>query len=228
MGINQVYNQQSNLQISRTQLKIDGKNNTATLFNETIKYSSKKDFLDISAQTKILNEANNRKIDYSALEQKIGIDSSKWGVEAVSDNIFKFVTLIYENYKLNHEGEDDQTILDNFYEMARSSVQSGYDEALKILGSIDSNTKQLIEGTLERTFEKIDNWYENGGTVKPKQEINSETTSETAKSENISQIISEMMEESNRIKNEVVKMLEQQGIYLNEKSTHKPSINIEG
>eukprot|EP00831_Metopus_contortus_P041758 TRINITY_DN32823_c0_g1_i2.p2 TRINITY_DN32823_c0_g1~~TRINITY_DN32823_c0_g1_i2.p2 ORF type:complete len:161 (+),score=55.07 TRINITY_DN32823_c0_g1_i2:102-584(+) len=90
-------------------------------------------------------------------------DSKNWGVEAVSDNIVNFAKNLYERYKLEHEGEDLQEGLESFYNMAKNSIQAGYDEAMNYLGVLPDDVQELSKATLDRSLEKLDTWYQNGG-----------------------------------------------------------------
>lgn len=175
----------------------------------------------------------NKTTDYAALEQKLGIDSSKWGVEAVSDDIFNFAKVLYEDYKKNHEGEEDQTVLENFYNMAKDSITKGYSEAMDFLGTVSSDVADLTKGTLDRSLAKLEEWFKNGGkdveaaeseTGKAeesaeKSDITAESSAKTAENQ---MSRAELLQESEDMKNQVLEMLKQQGIYLNEKATQKP------
>lgn len=197
---------------------------------------SKKDLLTISSQIEIINKQNEKTTtDYAALEKKLGIDSSKWGVEAVSDDIFNFVKTVYEDYKTRHNGEDSQEMLDKFYEMAKSSVSQGYGEAMDFLGAVSEDIGALTKGTYDKTIEKIDAWYKNGGVdvaseKTPSTETTTATTETVANSEDKKQnklTAEQLLQESEDMKNQVLEMLKQQGIYLVEKETKKPFFNFE-
>ena len=80
--------------------------------SEEITSNTKNDLVTLTSQISSANTEKKTAVDYNALEKKLGLDSSKWGVEAVSDDIFNFAKIVYENYKTRHGGEDNQKVLD--------------------------------------------------------------------------------------------------------------------
>ncbi len=213
----------------------NNKTNEAKSEADKITNISKKDLLSISSQIEISNKKSEKTTtDYAALEKKLGIDSSKWGVEAVSDDIFNFVKTVYEDYKTRHNGEDSQEMLDKFYEMAKSSVSQGYGEAMDFLGAVSEDIGALTKGTYDKTIEKIDAWYKNGGVdvVSAEETPSTEKIAETFENVEVKQqnklTAEQLLQESENMKNQVLEMLKQQGIYLTEKETKKPFFNFEG
>lgn len=187
--------------------------------SNSIRKLTTNDILDLSSQIDLIQSGNNKKVDYSAIEKKLGLDSSKWGVEAVSDDIFNFAKIVYESYKLNHKGEDDTKVLESFYKMAKSSITQGYNEAKNFLGAMTDDVSSLAEGTFNRSLEKLDAWFKNGGkdveeTAEPAQTEDSETKSTESSEKRTTISTSQLLNESERIRNQVLKMLEDQGVYL--------------
>ncbi len=202
--------------------------------SEEITSTSKNDILTLTSQISSANtdKKTNTETDYKALEQKLGIDSSKWGVEAVSDDIFNFAKVMYEDYKTNHSGEDSQKVLENFYNMAKDSINKGYGEAMDFLGTLSEDVANLTQGTLDKSLEKLDAWFKNGGKdVEPAEtengnEYSTETTEETPTEKENKLSRAELLKESENKKNQVLDMLKQQGIYLTEKKTQKPFLDL--
>lgn len=178
------------------------------------------DILEISSQIEIINKQNSKTLNYDALEKKLGIDSSKWGVEAVSDDIFNFAKIMYDSYKLNHKGEEDDKVLEGFYNMAKDSITKGYNEARNFLGALPEDVATLAEGTFNRSIEKLDAWFKNGGKDVESSEdtTESQTTPETESKNEANETpkitTSQLLKESEEIKNQILKMLEDQGIFL--------------
>ena len=201
-----------------------------------IEEKTKTDFLSISNQIDMLEQSQSKKensqIDFSKLEQKLGIDSDQWGVDAVSDDIFNFTKIVFESYKINHDGEENSQILKSFYDLAKKSVTQGYNEALNFLGALPEDVASLAKGTFEKTIEKLDQWFENGGedveitpTEDNKTQITEEITS-TQEVENSGFSSQELLNEAEEMKNQVVDLLKQQGFYLKEASSKKPNYDF--
>lgn len=176
-------------------------------------------------------------VDPATIEKKLGIDSSKWGVNAVSDNIYKFATSIYDSYKKNHTGEDETKTLENFYNMAKDSIQKGYDEAMKFLGDMPEDVNTLTKATLDRSLEKLDSWFKNGGKeVEDTPDSSADTTttktavsqlSETISAATTSQLSTdELLQNSEDTKNQILDLLTRQGIHLGEAKLQKPFFDI--
>ena len=205
---------------------------------------SKGDLLDISTQIDMLNKSNPKKINYSDLEAKLGIDSNKWGVEAVSDNLINFVQLSYERYKLSHKDTDDPGSLEKFYEMAKSSYTKGFGEAQNMLGVLPDDVQSLIEGTMNHTMEKLDKWFENGGEIVNEEEVlNTEEIieKEVIKNEvgannqfkdknleNLNKIAKELLKESEDFRTKLIDELVKQGLFTKESVSKKPNFDLEG
>lgn len=227
----------TNIKNSQITTLLNSTNKTNLKAEETaIQEKTKSDFLSISNQIDILEQSQakkeSNKIDFNKLEQKLGIDSDKWGVEAVSDDIFNFTKNIFESYKINHEGEENSQVLKSFYELAKKSVTQGYNEALNFLGALPEDVASLAKGTFERTIEKLDQWFENGG-----KDIEIEDSNNQIKENSISQpetiektqiSTQELLKEAENVKNEVVDSLKQQGLYLKEKSSKKANYEFKG
>lgn len=196
--------------------------------SEEITSTSKNDILTLTSQISSANtdKKTNTETDYKALEQKLGIDSSKWGVEAVSDDIFNFAKVMYEDYKTNHSGEDSQKVLENFYNMAKDSINKGYEEAMDFLGTLSEDVANLTQGTLDKSLEKLDAWFKNGGKDVEPSETSTEINNENAAEKNNKLSRAELLKESEDMKNQVLDMLKQQGIYLTEKKTQKPFLDL--
>jgi hypothetical protein len=198
-------------------------NKNNKLISEEISSTSKNDILTLTSQISSANSELkiNNETDFAALEKKLGIDSSKWGVEAVSDDIFNFAKVMYEDYKTNHSGEDSQKVLENFYNMAKDSINKGYEEAMDFLGALSDDVAALTKGTLDKSLEKLEAWFKNGGKDVEPSETATETTKETAIEKENKLSRAELLKESEDMKNQVLDMLKQQGIYLTEKKTKK-------
>lgn len=225
------------------QTSTDNSKNSNIQNSTDIKSFAKSDFLDISTQIEMISKKSNSKIDYSALEKKLGIDSQKWGVEAVSDDIFNFAKTVYEKYKLNHSEEDSKKVLDNFYSLAKKSITQGYEEAKNFLGAMPQDVANLAEGTFNRTIEKLDSWY--NSELNPTESDNSATNTSTetktfdttqnseinenSKNEKLAAIqekINISLQESENLKNQILDILKQQGIYLKESQTKQSSFDL--
>ncbi|BDU49859.1 DUF5610 domain-containing protein [Haliovirga abyssi] len=239
-NINSLNSTQIDTLLKSTELK--GGDKSSNNEKEDISNFTKKDFLDISNQIDIINQQNSKvNKKYSDLEKKLGIDSNKWGVDAVSDDIFNFAKIVYDKYKINHSEEESQKVLDDFYNLAKKSITQGYNEAKDFLGAVSEDVAALGKATYDRTIEKLDNWYKNGGvestdkTEENKTE-NSETnkiknknTEETKKTyEDYDKKTKQMLKESEIIKNQVVELLKQSGLYAKETETKKSTIDYEG
>lgn len=234
-NINNVNSNQLN-----TLIKSMEKNNTkekkVDVFEKNIEENTKKDFLDLSTQIEMINKQNSKVTkNYTELESKLGIDSNKWGVEAVSDNIFNFAKVIYEKYKLDNEGEDNQEVLDKFYEIAKSSITKGYNEAMNFLGPLPNDVKELSKATYERSLEKLDSWYKNGGqdvieenipTAEENVDNSVKEVSVEEKKAEIDRNINKLIEETENMKKQVLELLTQQGVYFEEKETKKSNFDV--
>ncbi len=238
MGINNVNSNQINTLLNSMERK-GAENKKEKSYEKNLEEKTKKDFLDLSSQIDIISKENSKITDrYAELESKLGIDSNKWGVEAVSDNIFEFTKVLYEKYKLDNDGADNQEILDQFYKIAKGSIQKGYDEAMNTLGALPKDVQELSKSTLDRSLEKLDNWYKNGG-----KEIENESADLEVPEENIEnkaiedetileekraavdEKINKMLEEAEMMKNEVLDLLRAQGMQINGKDEDETKIN---
>ena len=125
-------------------------------------------------------------------------------------------------------------MLDKFYEMAKSSVSQGYGEAMDFLGAVSEDIGALTKGTYDKTIEKIDAWYKNGGVdvVSAEETPSTEKIAETVENVEVKQqnklTAEQLLQESENMKNQVLEMLKQERIYLTEKETKKPFFNFEG
>ncbi|NLK62496.1 MAG: DUF5610 domain-containing protein [Fusobacteria bacterium] len=222
-----------------TLLKSMDKSNTQSgkvdIFKNEISNNTKKDFLDLSSQIDIINKENSKVTkSYTELETKLGIDSSKWGVEAVSDNIFNFAKIVYERYKLDHSEEEAEEMLDKFYDLAKNSITKGYNEAIGSLGTLTNDVQELSKATFDRSLEKLEAWYNNGGkdVIEELNTDNTEKNSEiknqsvSNKNNSLSVEINKQLHESELIKNQVLDLISFQGKYLEESSTKKSSLDI--
>lgn len=230
-NITNISNSQLNIIINNTN-NSDSKNSSLAIQEE-----AKNKFLNINDQVELLTKhqeiKQNKKIDFNKLEQKLGIDSEKWGVEAVSDDIFNFTKNVFKTYKINHEGEENSKILKSFYDLAKKSVTQGYNEALDFLGTLPEDVASLAKGTFDRTIQKLDAWFENGGEdveeisiENPENETKNETVN-TPEVEKAHLTTQELLKESEEIKAKVLDLLKQEGLYLKEKSSKKPNYNFE-
>lgn len=225
-----------NTQKTETKSKIPG-------FDESLVLNSKTDFLDISSQIQIMESQNQKNVDFTALESKLGIDSDTWGVEAVSDDLLNFADLMFGMFKLNHSDEDSQEVLDSFYKMAKDSYTQGYGEARDFLGELNNDVGNLIQGTFDKTMEKLDAWYENGGKTPEKENTEtklndnnqsnisisiSQTQIQINKAEGNHELIQTYLDEADATKNEILDTLKQQGLYINSESSKHPSYDFKG
>ncbi len=231
MGVNGVNSNQINTLLdSMEKNKTEKKEKEKEIgFTEnTLKNKVKGDFLDLSSQIEIISKQNSKITDrYTELEEKIGIDSKNWGVEAVSDNIVNFAKNLYERYKLEHEGEDLQEGLETFYNMAKNSIQAGYDEAMNYLGVLPDDVQELSKATLDRSLEKLDTWYQNGGKDVESTEDN--TVDELEEQDTVEELSTEekktildnavnvWLEESETIKTQVLELLKEQRVEAEKK-----------
>ncbi len=75
-----------------------------------------------------------------------GLDISP---EATADRIVSLSTLSYQAYRDNHQGEDDQTVLNNYIDLISSGVDQGFGEARTILSGLD-----VLEGDIASNIDK--------------------------------------------------------------------------
>ncbi|GAB6100623.1 hypothetical protein JCM16358_25020 [Halanaerocella petrolearia] len=165
------------------------------------KKSKKSDFLTLTEELKDdkkEKKEDNQKESYSELEEKLKVDTDKWGIETISNQI---LDLIKEKYQQN------PTKLKSFHKQVKKIINISYKKAHKALEPLPTDSEKLITATYKETRKKLKEWT-----------INKTESSQLApKNLTLKTLQIEMTE-----------LFLEQGRYFKEQKTLQPTINLKG